>query len=192
MKSPFENFKKADWIIVLGGIIILLVLVLAALGVNKYLSKTPILEEKDIQFTVFFRGVTITDTISPFKPGEDAFITIRNVPYTKLKIADVKFDRRKMLLETSKKGDYQPIEDISQPCLFDFTVTLQDRAKITDDGAVVGGNKVKIGIPVVLEGKNYKLTGVISNVQYVNAEQRQKDLENSENTAQEQQNSTEE
>lgn len=87
----------------MGGIIILLVLVLAALGVNKYLSKTPILEEKDIQFTVFFRGVTITDTISPFKPGEDAFITIRNVPYTKLKIADVKFDRRKMLLETSKK-----------------------------------------------------------------------------------------
>lgn len=71
-------------------------------------------------------------------------------------------------------------------------MTLQDRAKITDDGAVVGGNKVKIGIPVVLEGKNYKLTGVISNVQYVNAEQRQKDLENSENTAQEQQNSTEE
>lgn len=167
MQTGFKNFKKADWAIIAGGIVILLILILTTLGVNKFLSKTPVLEEKDIQFTVFFRGVTITDNVSPFTPGEDAFITIRNVPYTKLKITDVKYDRRKILLETSKKGDYQPVENISEPCLFDFTVTLQDRAKITDDGAVVGGNKVKMGIPVVLEGKKYKFTGVISNVQYI-------------------------
>lgn len=167
MQTGFKDFKKADWAIIAGGIVILLILILTTLGVNKFLSKTPVLEEKDIQFTVFFRGVTITDNVSPFTPGEDAFITIRNVPYTKLKIIDVKYDRRKILLETSKKGDYQPVENISEPCLFDFTVTLQDRAKITDDGAVVGGNKVKMGIPVVLEGKKYKFTGVISNVQYI-------------------------
>lgn len=167
MQTGFKNFKKADWAIIAGGIVILLILILTTLGVNKFLSKTPVLEEKDIQFTVFFRGVTITDNVSPFTPGEDAFITIRNVPYTKLKITDVKYDRRKILLETSKKGDYKPVENISEPCLFDFTVTLQDRAKITDDGAVVGGNKVKMGIPVVLEGKKYKFTGVISNVQYI-------------------------
>lgn len=179
MKTPFENFKKADWMMVAGGIVILLVLIAATLGVNKFLSKTPVLEEKDVQFTVFFRGVTITDTVSPFKVGEDAFITIRNVPYTKLKITDVKYDRRKILLETSIKGDYQPVDDISQPCLFDFTVTLQDRAKITDDGAVVGGNKIKMGIPVVLEGKNYKFTGAVSNVQYV--ENANQNVQNDEN-----------
>ncbi len=178
MKTPFENFKKADWAIVVGGFILLAVLVLAVFGVNKYLSKSPVIAEKNVQFTIFFRGVTITDIISPFKKGEETFITIRNVPYTKLKITDVKFDRRKLLLETNKRGDYQPVEDISQPCLFDFTVTVQDKAKVTDDGAVVGGNKVKIGIPVILEGKNYKLTGVVSNIQYVgeNATPQQNDL----------------
>ena len=37
--------------------------------------------------------------------------------------------------------------------------------KITKDGdAVVGGNKVKIGLPITLEGAKYKLNGVISNV----------------------------
>ena len=130
-----------------------------------------VLEEKDVQFSVFFRGITITDTKSPFLPNEDTFITIRNVPYTKLKITDVVGDRRKMLLETNKMGNYQPVDDISQPAVYDFVVTVQDKAKITDDGAVVGGNKIKMGIPVILEGKNYKFTGVISNIQYVDEPQ---------------------
>lgn len=165
MNSPFENFKKADFAIVTGAVLVLVVLVLAALGVNKYFFKTPVLEERDVYFSVFFRGVTITDNQVPFKVGERTFITIRNVPYTKLYITDVKFDPRRILLETEKKGNYQPVVDISEPCLFDFIVTVKDRAKLTEDGAVIGGNKVKIGIPVVLEGMNYKLTGVISNVQ---------------------------
>jgi len=165
MKSPFENFKKADFAIVGGAVLVLVVLILAALGANKYFFKTPVLEERDVYFSVFFRGVTITDNQVPFKVGERTFITIRNVPYTKLYITDVKFDPRRILLETEKKGNYQPVVDISEPCLFDFIVTVKDRAKLTEDGAVIGGNKVKIGIPVVLEGMNYKLTGVISNVQ---------------------------
>ncbi|MGN0014939.1 MAG: DUF4330 domain-containing protein [Candidatus Gastranaerophilaceae bacterium] len=167
MKTPFENFKKADCIIILGVVVILLAAVLTMFGLNKNLSKSPILEEKDIAFTVFFRGVTTTDTVSPFVPGENTFITIRNVPYKKLKITDVRFDRRKILLETAKKGEYEPVDDISHPFVYDFTVTLQDKAKITEDGAVVGGNKVKMGIPVILEGQKYKYTGVISNVQFI-------------------------
>lgn len=165
--NAFKNFKKSDWAIIIGGAVVLLAILAVLLGVNKYFSKSPIVAEKEIAFTVFFRGVTVTDSVSPFKPEEETFITIRNVPYTKLKIKNVSFDRRRMLLETSKKGDYQPVEDISQPFLYDFTVTVVDKAKITDDGPVVGGNKVKIGIPVILEGKNYKLTGVVSNVQMV-------------------------
>lgn len=167
MKTPFENLKKADCIIILGVVVILLAAVLTMFGLNKNLSKSPILEEKDIAFTVFFRGVTTTDTVSPFVPGENTFITIRNVPYKKLKITDVRFDRRKILLETAKKGEYEPVDDISHPFVYDFTVTLQDKAKITEDGAVVGGNKVKMGIPVILEGQKYKYTGVISNVQFI-------------------------
>ncbi len=162
-----KNLKPTDWAIIAAVLVIIAVAIAVFTGANKFISKSPVLEEKNVQFSVFFRGITITDTSSPFIPNEDTFITIRNVPYTKLKITDVKYDRRKVLLETSKLGNYQPVDDISQPAVFDFIVTVQDKAKITDDGAVVGGNKIKMGIPVILEGKNYKFTGVISNVQYV-------------------------
>jgi hypothetical protein len=182
IKETFK-MKKADWIIIASIIVILVALILVATGSNKFLSKSPILEEKDIQFSVFFRGITITDTESPFKINEDSFITIRNVPYTKLKITNVKGDRRKVLLQTNKMGNYQPIDDISQPFVYDFIVTVQDKAKITEDGAVVGGNKIKMGIPVILEGKNYKFTGVVSNIQYVNTEEENKQAEESSNVA---------
>lgn len=181
-----KNLKPADWAIIAGVVILIAVVIAVFTGGNKIISKSPVLEEKDIQFSVFFRGITITDTNSPFIPNEDTFITIRNVPYTKLKITDVRFDRRKTLLET-KPGSYLPVEDISQPAVYDFIVTVQDRAKITDDGAVVGGNKVKMGIPVILEGKNYKFTGVISNIQYVEAQaqdEAQNEQPKSENQAQ--------
>ena len=166
MKEILGKIKKADIVIIIAVAAILIILGAVALGANKFFSKSPVLEEKDVLFSVFFRGITVTDTETPFKPDEDTFITIRNVPYTKLKIVNVVFDRRQTLIETDKKGTYKPVEDISQPCVFDFVVTVKDRAKVTEDGAVVGGNKIKMGIPVILEGKNYKFTGVISNVQY--------------------------
>ena len=43
-------------------------------------------------------------------------------------------------------------------------ITIKDIAKITKDGAVVGGNKIKMGLPIVLEGVNYKFGGTVSDV----------------------------
>ena len=59
---------------------------------------------------------------------------------------------------------YQIVDDLTSPFNYDFLVTLEDDAKITKDGAVVGGNKIKIGLPVTLEGVDYKLNGVVSNI----------------------------
>ena len=59
------------------------------------------------------------------------------------------------------------VEDFSQLYMYDYIIKLQDMAKITKDGAVVGGNKIKIGIPIVLEGFNYRVNGTISNVQII-------------------------
>ena len=55
-------------------------------------------------------------------------------------------------------------DDPTQPAIFDAIVTITDTAKITKDGAVVGGNKIKMGLPVTLEGENYKFNGTISDV----------------------------
>ena len=83
-----KKLKLTDYIII-GFILILVVIGTLAVFKKKNFANLPIEKETKINFEVFFRGITISDTVAPFKAGEDAFITIRNVPYTKLKIKDV-------------------------------------------------------------------------------------------------------
>ncbi len=159
----FKKLKLTDYII------IAVILVLVAVGTlavfkKKDFSNLPVEKEATIQFDVFFRGVTITAVENPFKIGEDAFITIRNVPYTKLKIVDMTGQPRMTVVPSLDGKNANVLEDVSMPNLYDFIVKLEDKAKKTPDGYVAGGNKIKMGIPVVIEGANYKYSGTISNV----------------------------
>ncbi len=150
-------------------VIILLILILIAAGAfvvfkKKSFSKLPVEKEATIQFEVFFRGITITDAVAPFRVGDDAFITIRNVPYTKLKISAINGRPRMAVIPSNNEAGYIVAEDVSTPNMYDFVVQLVDKAKKTPDGYVAGGNKIKMGIPVVIEGEKYKYTGTISNI----------------------------
>ena len=120
----------------------------------------------NIELEVYLRGVTSTDKEPLFKENDETFITIRNVPYTKLKIKEVKFDKKKTLIPSiNPKKPYIVVDDETAPYQYDYLVKVVDDAKITKDGdAVVGGNKVKIGLPITLEGAKYKLNGIISNI----------------------------
>ncbi len=158
-----KKLRTVDYIIIL---LILIFCVIGGFAVfkKKNFSNLPIEKEVNIQFEVFFRGVTITDKEAPFNVGDDAFITIRNVPYTKLKIAGFN-GRPRLTYVPSKKGQgFEIVEDVSMPNLYDFVVKLEDKAKKTPDGYVAGGNKIKMGIPVVIEGEKYKYTGTISGI----------------------------
>ena len=163
--------------------IILLVAVLAALIVG-FLTYKPFRQTADkqiestskIAFQVFLRGVTLTGKENPIKTGDDTFISIRNVPYTNLKIVDVKVEPKMVVVPSSKdKRGFIIVDDFSQMCMYDIMVTVEDTAKITKDGAVVGGNKIKIGLPITLEGKTYKLNGPVSEV-IVLGEKAEKDV----------------
>lgn len=145
-------------------IIALLVGVFTLLGARSTSSKQ-IEASTKVAIEVFFRGVVVTSSNSPFKEGEETFITIRNVPYTKLKIKSVKFERKKAIIPTlNVKKPFEVVDDVASPFQYDFLVTVMDDAKITKDGAVVGGNKIKIGLPVTLEGVDYRLNGVVANI----------------------------
>jgi hypothetical protein len=124
----------------------------------------------NIVFKVYMRGVTFSGSDIPIKKGDKTFISIRNVPYSDLDILDVKADRRKIVLPTlNSKKVVIVVEDVAQPDLYDVVVTLTDKAKITKDGAVVGGNKVKLGLPITLEGADYKFTGTVSDIKVIDA-----------------------
>lgn len=152
---------------------VIIILIVAAALVAGYMTFSHFRQTADkqiektskIAFQVFLRGVTLTGTENPIKVGDKTFISIRNVPYTDLKVVDSKIDAKKVLISTP--GARTPItlvQDYSQVFMYDIVVTVVDTAKITKDGAVVGGNKIKMGLPITLEGKDYKFNGTVSNI----------------------------
>jgi hypothetical protein len=153
--------------------ILIVLLILLALGVGYYTyehfrqtADKQIEKTSKIAFQVFLRGVTITGKENPIKVGDKTFISIRNVPYTDLQVVDSKIDTKKVLMPTPyAKTPITLVQDFSQVFMYDIIVTVEDNAKITKDGAVVGGNKIKMGLPITLEGKNYKFNGTVSDVQ---------------------------
>ncbi|MBR1617517.1 DUF4330 domain-containing protein [bacterium] len=128
-------------------------------------SSNQIEKTSKIEFQVTLRGVVLTSKTDIFNQNDETFITIRNVPYTKLKIKNVKQERRKTLVAPNGSSKPIVVEDETLPNTYDIVVTLVDEAKITKEGDfVAGGNKIKIGLPITLEGGVYKLNGIISSV----------------------------
>lgn len=160
-----RKLKPVDVII----IILLFVAMVVGFLTYKHFRQTAdkqIEKTSKIGFQVFLRGVTITGNVNPVRVGDETFISIRNVPYTELKIIDVKADSKKTLLPNPAKNPaFIVVDDYSQLFMYDIIVTVVDTAQITKDGAVVGGNKIKIGLPITLEGIDYKFNGTVSNIQ---------------------------
>ena len=164
MKNIFGKLNIVDIIIILGVIAALFVGVFTMKHFRQTADKQ-IEATSPISFQVFLRGVTVTGKEFPIKAGEKTFITIRNVPYTELNVNGVAYSARQTALPSFKsEKQYVLVEDPAQPAIFDAVVSITDTAKITKDGAVVGGNKIKMGLPVTLEGKDYKFNGAISEV----------------------------
>ena len=159
-----KKFNIVDIIIVLGVATALIVGIMTAKHFRQTADKQ-IEATSAITFQVFLRGVTVTGEEFPIKPDDKTFITIRNVPYTELNVLKVSSEARQTVVASQKsKEQYILVKDPAQPAIFDAVVTITDTAKITKDGAVVDGNKIKMGLPVTLEGKNYKFNGTISDV----------------------------
>ena len=103
-----------------------------------------------IEIDVFLQEARVSAPGPIFVPGEKTFITIRNVPHAELEII--------------KSTKTQVKDEPCYPYGHNFLVTVKDNAVLTPDGPVVGGNKIKIGLPIILEGYNYKLGGVVSDL----------------------------
>ena len=66
--------------------------------------------------------------------------------------------------DVNNPGKALAVVDPTAPYTYNFLVTLTDKATITADGPVIGGNKIKTGLLVTLEGYKYRLNGVVSDV----------------------------
>ncbi len=159
------KLRKVDIIIVLSIILILFIGMLIGLKLNKF-SKSPIKADVKIAMQVFIRNAVLTQAKNPIVKNSQSYVTIRNVPYSKLNVIDSVAIRKSIVLPVPSQGKpASAVDDISLPFQYDIIVTLIDKAKLTDDGYVAGGNKIKIGTPIVLEGFDYRLNGVVSAVE---------------------------
>lgn len=169
VKDLVKKIRVVDYIIV-GCVIVALIVGFVTFKGYRQTADKQIEATSNITFKVYMRGVTFSGKDIPIKKGDKTFISIRNVPYSDLDIVDVKADRRKIVLPTiNSKQVVIVVDDLSQPDLYDVVVTLTDKAKITKDGAVVGGNKVKLGLPITLEGAEYRFSGSVSDIKIVDA-----------------------
>ncbi len=155
--------KLVDIIIILGLLLAIFVGVVTIKHYRETASKQ-IESTSKINFVVYLKGVTLTNSEIPVKKDDTTFISIRNVPYTDLDVVDVVYSPKMTAISANNSKGYRIVPDASQPHTYDIAVTVTDTAKITKDGAVVGGNKIKIGLPITLEGKTYKLTGTVSDI----------------------------
>ena len=101
MKNLFGKFNIVDIIIILGVIIALFVGVITTKHFRQTADKQ-IEATSPITFQVFLRGVTVTGNEFPIKSNGSTFITIRNVPYTELKVLDVTSSERQTAVPSSK------------------------------------------------------------------------------------------
>lgn len=155
--------KLVDIIILVAIVVAVFVGVITIKNYRETASKQ-IEATSQISFTVLLKGVVLTDDVIPIQKDDTTFISIRNVPYTDLKIIDVNSNQKMITVASNNSAGYRSVPDASQPNTYDISVTVTDTAKITKDGAVVGGNKIKIGLPITLEGKVYKLSGTVSDI----------------------------
>ncbi len=121
--------------------------------------------KEPIEVDVIVRGLSVLNPnalINQFNTEKKTNIVIRNQPAGQVDIKNVKPLSRNVLVpqpDGSVKVLPDPrTENYSQ----DMIMTLSGQAEVTDTGAVVGGQKVKIGTLIELEGDNYNFnTSVI-------------------------------
>ncbi len=159
-----SKFNIVDTVIIAIICICLIGLLLTKLGIIKT-SGNMIKKEQEIQFVVITRAYDVLGDEELIKPGDKTFITIRNVPYTKLEVVDVKTEKLKEMFFNYDRPEMPYLyENLAYPYKKQYIITLKDKAQITKDGAVIGGNKIKIGLPIDLEDFKYRMSGTVSDV----------------------------
>jgi hypothetical protein len=128
-------------------------------GVNKVIEGSP-----RVAIEVYISGMK-TKNLDIFKVGEKSAITIRNQPVDPpLVISAVKTNPKEIsfLSPDAKKAIALP--DPANAIAHDFYVTVAGEAEETKDGYVIRGNKIKIGNQVELEGRKYRIQGMVVDI----------------------------
>ena len=98
------------------------------------------------------------------KSGRTSLV-IRNQPAGSVQLIRVD-DIRRQLASVLPDGSVVLADDPNREIqgMLDARFVLQGDATVTSSGVVMAGTKLKVGIPVELEGRFYRVNGIVSGV----------------------------
>jgi hypothetical protein len=125
-------------------------------------------ETKPVQVDAIVRGLTVSDPaalVQSLQDSKTVNVIIRNQPYGELEVVGVKELPRSVAVPQPDGSvislpDPRPELDLT----LDMLITLAGEAQITDDGPVLGNNKVKVGTPLELEGQTFRFNAPVVGV----------------------------
>ncbi|MBW4597451.1 MAG: DUF4330 domain-containing protein [Brasilonema angustatum HA4187-MV1] len=123
-----------------------------------------------IEVDLIVRGLNVADTKQlytqgGFEKGGKTKVIIRNQPHGQIDIKSVEELPRTVLVPQPDGSIKQlPEPDRSNNFSKDLRLTLAGKAQITDEGPVLGNSKVKIGMPIELDGFNYNFNATVIDV----------------------------
>lgn len=125
-------------------------------------------QAKAIEVDAVVRGLSVAQPqqlMTDIKAAQKTNIIIRNQPYGQINVKDVKPLPRTVSV-TQPDGSVKALPDPRPEMALstDMLMTLGGNANITDDGPVLGNNKIKIGTPIELEGQTYRFNATIVEV----------------------------
>jgi len=122
--------------------------------------------EGQAEVKIAIRGARVED-LKVFDRYKKAFVIIRNQPFDNVDIVSVKAWRRPLTFYVPDQKKPMRFENFDDSLSTDVDMVIRSNAQFTTDdppSIVLGGNKVKAGIPVELETTEYKFTGSIISV----------------------------
>ncbi|MDF5728417.1 MAG: DUF4330 domain-containing protein [Rhizonema sp. PD38] len=123
---------------------------------------------KPIEVDLLVRGLNVRNPQDLFSQsltkGNKTNIVIRNQPHGAIEIKSVQ-PLPKTILVTQPNGTVKEIPDPkTNNFSTDMILTLAGKAQITDNGPVIGPSKLKIGVPIELDGFNYNFNATVIDI----------------------------
>lgn len=122
---------------------------------------------KQVEVDLIVRGLNVLNPkglMEQLNQEKKTNIIIRNQPYGQVEIKSVKPLIRTVVVP-QPDGSVKALPD-PKPDSFssDMLITVTGQARMTNNGVVLGNSKVKIGVPVELEGLNYNFNATMIDV----------------------------
>ena len=90
-------------------------------------------------------------------------ILVRNAPAGSIRLVDIKVLKRQ-LVAVQPDGSVVKAPDPNRPEIdgLNARFLLQGKAVVADKGVIIGSTNLKIGTPISLEGRTYRVNGTVS------------------------------